>query len=71
MNEGENSIVRMSTENQFFMKDMPSWYALHEKVEKALEGQEQFVYDTTLKIDHFPQRLLLPKGKTSVKYLIK
>ncbi|KAL0871147.1 hypothetical protein ABMA27_004929 [Loxostege sticticalis] len=63
LTQGDNVIVRTSNENQFFMKDMPSSYVVYDKVEKALGGQEQFLYDTTLKIDHFPQRLLLPKGR--------
>lgn len=56
-------IVRMSNENEFFGKDLSSSYDIYEKVVRALEGQEQFVYDINQKIDRFPHRLLLPKGK--------
>ncbi|MDK0628329.1 hypothetical protein P5F04_15800 [Clostridium perfringens] len=63
LTQGDNVIVHASNENQFFMKDMPSSYDVYEKVQSALQGHEQFLYDTSLKIDHFPQRLMLPKGR--------
>lgn len=69
MTQGENTIVRASTENQFFVKDTTSSYAVYEKVLHALEGHEQFVYDNSYKIDSFPQRLLLPKGKLMKLFL--
>ena len=59
---GINTIERHSTESSFTADDFTSYETYYKKILKAVEGNEPFTYKE--EFFGFPDRLLLPKGKT-------
>ncbi|XP_063537221.1 acidic juvenile hormone-suppressible protein 1-like [Cydia strobilella] len=60
---GEHVIKRDSTHNTWTIDDWTSAHEVYEKAENALHGKGQFVLSQAQKIEGFPERLLLPKGR--------
>ncbi|CAG9788680.1 unnamed protein product [Diatraea saccharalis] len=62
LKQGENVITHSSNENQFATNDQTSFHKMYDKIVNSLSSHDQFLYKID-PIDHFPQRLLLPKGR--------
>ncbi|CAH2984064.1 unnamed protein product [Chilo suppressalis] len=60
--QGQNVISYSSNDNQYVANDPTSIYNTYNKLVKALDGNEQYMYNIE-HIDRYPQRLLLPKGR--------
>jgi hypothetical protein len=68
--EGDNEIVRNTSENPHPTKDFDTVWTVYENLMKAVDGQGKFYVDPQQRMDAFPRRLLLPKGKYLKKFLV-
>ncbi|XP_047992356.1 acidic juvenile hormone-suppressible protein 1-like [Leguminivora glycinivorella] len=60
---GEHVIKRDSSQNTWTIEDWTSAHEVYEKAENALHGKGQFILSQSQKIEGYPDRLLLPKGR--------
>lgn len=63
-------IRRDSTENIYTSDDWQSAHEVYVRAEDALHGKGQFVLDQSQRWNGFPQRFVLPKGKSVPKILM-
>ncbi|KAJ9574109.1 hypothetical protein L9F63_008523 [Diploptera punctata] len=62
---GKTTITRSSRDSSVVSHDYQSYRTLFRKVFDAYEGKEQFYYDKSERYCGYPERLLLPRGKTA------
>lgn len=61
---GKTTIERNSKDSTATVRDLMSFRSLYKKVEDAIHGKVPFNIDENMRQCGFPDRLLLPKGKT-------
>jgi hypothetical protein len=65
LKSGNNVIERNSQDFTWFVKDRTPYYQLYKQVMTAVNGGESFKLDNTEAHCGFPQRFLLPRGRTN------